>query len=887
MEKRSVSLKDKYTLREGYAFMTGIQALVRLPIVQRLLDQNSGYNTAGYITGYRGSPLGGYDQQLILNKKLLEENHIKFQPGVNEDLAATALWGTQQAELRGEGKYDGIFGIWYGKGPGVDRSGDVFRHANFAGTSKLGGVLALMGDDHTCESSTTCHQSELAMVDSMIPILNPSGVQEIIDYGIIGWKLSRFSGCWVGLKCVHDTVESTGSIDVNLDRIKIENPDDYHFPKDGLNIRFPDTPQNQEKRMHEYKLDAVREFCRKNKLDRIIWNSGSAKIGIVSVGKSYLDTRLALDELGIDKNRAEYFGVRLYKVAMPWPLEKQGVIEFARGLDLIIVVEEKRALIETQIKEFLYDTAHKSRVIGKNDENGATLFSAVGALDPNYIASSIGKRILNLKSNTTLKKRLLEIESRLVFLSPSKNSLIRSPYFCSGCPHNTSTVVPEGSIAMAGIGCHYMAQWMNRETIGYTHMGAEGANWIGQAPFSKRKHIFQNIGDGTFFHSGIMAIRASVSAKVNITYKILFNEAVAMTGGQGFDGPMTVKSVVQQVLAEGVKQVTIVSDDPKKIYEDSGIPQNIKIFDRKDLDLVQREMREIEGVSVIIYVQICAAEKRRRIKRGAMIESARRIFINEQVCEGCGDCGVKSNCVSILPLETPFGRKRIIDQSACNKDYSCVDGLCPSFVSVIGGKIRTNKTNFIQNYEMTFLPDPKTFEINDTYNIVLAGVGGTGILTIGALLGMAAHIEKKGVSILDMIGLAQKGGAVLSHLRIGNSPNDIFSPRIASQGADLVLGFDLLVAGSDKTLSIIRPGHTKLVVNSYEMFTGDFTQNADILFPSPKIKQTIQELAGKDRVEFVDASRMATELIGDSISTNIFMLGFAFQKNLIPLNIVR
>ena len=883
MEKRSVSLVDKYTLKNGYAFMTGIQALVRLPLVQRELDLKAGLNTAGYISGYRGSPLGGYDQQLELNTKLLSEYHVKFQPGVNEDLAATALWGTQQTELGGEGKYDGVFGIWYGKGPGVDRSGDALRHANYAGTSKFGGVLALMGDDHTCESSTTCHQSELAMVDAMIPILNPSGVQEIIDFGIIGWKLSRYSGCWVGLKCVHDTVESTASINVDVDRIKIETPNNFNLPADDLNIRFPDTPQAQEKRMHEYKIDAVRAFCRENKLDRAVWHGGSAKIGIVTVGKSYLDTRLAFEELGIDETEAERLGVRLYKVAMPWPLEPEGILEFAEGLDLIIVVEEKRALIEPQIKEFLYDVSRRPKVIGKIDESGESLFRPAGALDANHIAATIARRILTFRTDEKLKKRLQEMEIRMDSSLLPQESMVRLPYFCSGCPHNTSTVVPEGSIAMAGIGCHYMVQWMDRNTIGFTQMGAEGANWVGQSPFSTRKHIFQNIGDGTYFHSGTMAIRAAVSSGINITYKILFNDAVAMTGGQGFDGPMTVQSIIQQMYAEGAKRVDVVSDEPEKFTQSSGIPTNVKVYDRKDLDILQRELREIEGVTVLIYEQVCAAEKRRRRKRGLIPDPPRRIYINDDVCEGCGDCGLKSNCVAVLPLETQFGRKRMIDQSACNKDYSCVNGLCPSFVSVIGGKMRKNAPSANMDVEWTSLPEPKLPVIKGTYNIVLTGVGGTGIVTIGALLGMAAHLEKKGIGILDMIGLAQKGGAVLSHLRIGKSPEDIHSPRIASQGADLVIGGDLVVTGGHKSLSVIKYGHTKLVINSYEMITGDFTKNADMLFPSLKIKQAIQQTAGTDNTEFLDASRLATALIGDTIATNMFMLGFAFQRGLIPL----
>ncbi len=883
MEKRSVSLVDKYTLKEGYAFMTGVQALVRLPLVQRQIDMQAGLNTAGYITGYRGSPLGGYDLQLGRNRKLLEESHIKFQPGVNEDLAATALWGTQQAELRGEGKYDGIFGIWYGKGPGVDRSGDVLKHANHAGTSKLGGVLALMGDDHTAESSTLCAQSEFGMVDAMIPVINPSSVQEIYDFGIYGWALSRFSGCWVGLKCLHDTVESTATINVDSKRLKVKIPNDFELPEDGLNIRFPDTPNEQDARMHLYKIEAIKAFSRANKFDHVIWHGDSAKVGVVSVGKSYLDTRLALEELGIDEQRAEHLGLRLYKVTMPWPLENEGIIEFAKGLDLIIVVEEKRALIEPQIKELLYGSASSPQVIGKTDETGKTLFSAAGALDPNHIAATIGNRILKFQNEKNLSGYVKEMESRLDSSYLPEQSMLRMPYFCSGCPHNTSTVVPEGSIAMSGIGCHYMVQWMDRETFGFTHMGGEGANWIGQAPFSTRKHVFQNIGDGTYFHSGIMAIRAAVSSGVNITYKILLNDAVAMTGGQSVDGLMTVQSVVQQMFAEGAKQVTVVSEEPGKYTKNSGVPSNVKVYDRKDLDFVQRQLREVKGVTVLIYEQVCAAEKRRRRKRGIIPDPPRRIYINDEVCEGCGDCGVKSNCLSVIPVETQFGRKRVIDQSSCNKDYSCVNGLCPSFVSVIGGRIRKNSPSSRLNDEWGSLPEPKLPEINGTYNVVLSGVGGTGIVTIGALLGMAAHIEKKGAGILDMIGIAQKGGAVLSHLRIGKTQGDIHSPRIATQGADLVIGCDLVVTGGKKTLAVIKSGHTKLVVNSYELITGDFTKNADMLFPSLKIKQTIQQTAGNENAEFLDASQLATVLIGDTIATNIFMLGYVYQKGLIPL----
>ncbi|MCH2303274.1 MAG: indolepyruvate ferredoxin oxidoreductase family protein, partial [SAR324 cluster bacterium] len=731
MEKRQVNLQDKYILEEGRAFMTGIQALVRLPMVQRRLDQSRGWDTGGFISGYRGSPLGALDQQLVLNRKLLEDHHVRFNPGVNEDLAATSIWGTQQAELHGQGRYDGVFGLWYGKGPGVDRSGDALRHANLAGTSARGGVLALMGDDHTCESSTTCHQSEFAMMDAMIPVFNPAGVQEILDFGLYGWALSRFSGCWVGLKCIHDTVESTATVDVSSDRCEILLPQDYTMPPEGLNIRWPDTPHEQEARLHEHKLVAARAFVRANRLNRILMDAPQAKIGIISTGKALLDTRLALDELGIGPEEAKDLGLRLMQIAMPWPLEPEGVKEFSRGLDLIMVVEEKRGLIEPQLKDFLYHTADAPQVIGKQDEKGIWLFPSAGALDPNHIALSLAERVLAKSSaGTSLEKdalaKLRDREARLRHRIEStekiEESLSRLPYFCAGCPHNSSTVVPEGSHAYAGIGCHYMAQWMDRSTAGFTHMGAEGANWVGESFFSKREHVFQNIGDGTYFHSGLLAIRSAIAADVNVTFKILFNDAVAMTGGQPMDGPLTVPRITQQVRAEGAGEVVVVTDDPERYRGEQGLASGIKVYNREELDQVQRRLREIPGVTVLVYEQTCAAEKRRRRKRGRFPDPPRRIFINQDVCEGCGDCGVKSNCVAVLPLETDLGRKRMVDQSACNKDYSCANGLCPSFVSVIGGKPRKAKAVSEDSLSFPDLPEPELPKLDKSYNIVITGV---------------------------------------------------------------------------------------------------------------------------------------------------------------------
>ena len=790
MPLRPVTLADKYDLGKSPVFVTGYQAIIRLCLMQKERDRRAGLNTAGYVTGYRGSPLGGLDQQFQRAETLLQANDIHFHGGLNEDLAATALWGSQQAELRGEGKYDGVFGIWYGKGPGVDRSGDVFRHANSAGTSKHGGVLALMGDDHTAESSTTAHQSEFNFVNVVIPVLNPAGVQEIIDYGLYGWAMSRYTGAWVGLKCMHDTVESTGVVDGNLDRVNIVIPGDdlFQMPPGGLNIRLGDTVLGMEARLQDYKRDAMLAFVRANKLNRVIISGGrKPRIGIVTVGKSYLDVRQALDELGLDEVRCNDFGVRLYKVGCPYPIGRADMLEAAKGVDLIIVVEEKRSLVEVQVREELYGTAHQPVCIGKKDEQGNWLFPVKGALDANDIAICIGERLLRFTPNEELAARVARLKEAQRILSETQDVAVRTPYFCSGCPHNSSTVVPEGSRAYAGIGCHYMVQWMDRSTSGFTQMGGEGANWIGEAPFSKRPHVFQNIGDGTYNHSGSLAIRAALGAGVNVTYKILFNDAVAMTGGQKNDGSLTVPQIAQQVAAEGVKRIAVVTDEPQKYPRGTPWPKGVTVHHRDKLDDVQRELACVPGCSVMIYDQTCAAEKRRRRKRGLFPDPNKRIIINELVCEGCGDCGVQSNCVSIQPRDTEFGRKRAIDQSSCNKDFSCVKGFCPSFVSVVGAKLKQGR-GIAESGDFPPLPEPTLPAIDQTYGIIVTGIGGTGIVTIGAIIGMAAHLDGKGVGVIDMAGLAQKGGSVHSHIRIAERPEDIHAIRVTARGADLVLG---------------------------------------------------------------------------------------------------
>jgi indolepyruvate ferredoxin oxidoreductase len=886
MPKNTVSLDDKYALDETRQILTGTQAIVRLMLTQRARDVKAGLNTAGYVTGYRGSPIASLEAAFLRAKGVLEPNHIKFMAGLNEDLAATALWGSQQAELRGEGKYDGVFGVWYGKGPGVDRTGDVFRHANHAGTSKHGGVLALMGDDHTCESSTSAHQSEFAFLDYMMPILNPAGVQEILDYGILGFGLSRFAGVWVGIKCVKDNIEATSTVDGRVDRIQIRIPEDFTPPLGGLNIRLGDQALAKEARLHDFKRAAILSFARANKFDRIVTSGGpKPKLGIITTGKSYLDVRQAMDELGIDEVRANQLGIRLYKVAMTWPLEPQGVLKFADGLDLVLVVEEKRALIETQVKEQLYDLPNRPRVLGKKDENEQWLFPAKYALDPTDIAIVLGERLIRAGAGDDIKAKVGELKRLKGNRPETAEAITRIPYFCPGCPHNSSTVVPQGSRAYAGIGCHYMAHWMDRSTEGFTQMGGEGANWIGEAPFSKTPHVFQNLGDGTYIHSGSLAIRAARAAGVNMTFKILYNDAVAMTGGQALDGGITVSMILNQVLAEGIEKVVVVTDEPHK-YPTGFIPHGIPVYDRRDLQKVQRELRETPGVSVLLYDQTCAAEKRRRRKRGLFPDPDKRVFINPAVCEGCGDCGVKSNCVAVVPLETELGTKRAIDQSACNKDFSCLNGFCPSFVTVHGAKIAKAKRPAGERgitSMLASLPEPKLPVLDKPYTMLVTGVGGTGVVTVSALLGQAAHLEGKGFGSIDMTGLAQKGGAVACHMRVAKDVAHIHAIRAGVAGADLVLGCDLVVTASNKVLETIKPEHTAVVYSDYEMSTADFTRKAELRIPGAALRHAIAERAGKAPVHHLDAHTAAVKLFGDSIAANVFLLGYAYQLGCVPI----
>ena len=887
MALAAVSLDDKYTLEKGRIFLTGTQALVRLPMMQRQRDVAAGLNTACFISGYRGSPLGGVDQQLWGARRFLANNHIHFQPGVNEDLAATAIWGSQQGDIFGDSRYDGVYAMWYGKGPGVDRCGDVFKHGNSAGTARNGGVLLLAGDDHAAKSSTLAHQCEYTFMDAMIPVLNPAGVQEFLDLGLYGWAMSRYSGCWVGFKTIGETVDSSASVYVDPHRIRIAAPDDFEMPPGGLNIRWPDVVLDQEDRLHRHKVYAALAFARANRLDKTVIDSPKRRFGIVTAGKSYLDVRQALDDLGIDEELAAEIGLTVYKVAMAWPLEREGMRHFAEGLEEILVVEEKRSVIENQLKEQLYNWRAdvRPRVVGKFDEEGDWQLPSPNELTPARIARVIAKRLAHFYSSERIEERLRFLVEKERALEREAAPIQRIPYFCSGCPHNSSTKVPEGSRALAGIGCHYMVQWMDRSTDTFTQMGGEGVPWIGQAPFSETEHIFANLGDGTYFHSGILAVRACVAAKVNITFKLLYNDAVAMTGGQPVDGPLDPAMITRQLHAEGVTRIVVVTDEPEKYPMGAAWAPGVTVEHRDELDRVQRDLREREGVTAIVYDQTCAAEKRRRRKRGRYPDPPKRAFINDLVCEGCGDCSVKSNCLSVVPLETEFGRKRAIDQSSCNKDFSCVNGFCPSFVTVHGGSLRKRKPGAGVEDESPWadLPEPQVPALDEPYGILVTGVGGTGVVTIGALIGMAAHLEGKGCTVLDMAGLAQKGGAVTSHLRLAARPEDIHAVRLSAGGARLLLGCDLVVASGFEALSKVQAGTTHAVINTHETVTGDFTRNPDLLFPGERLQERIAEATGAGKADFLEATRIATALLGDSIATNLFMLGFAWQKGLVPV----
>ncbi|MRD48583.1 indolepyruvate ferredoxin oxidoreductase family protein [Caenimonas koreensis DSM 17982] len=906
----TVTLDDKYSLDYGRAFMSGVQALVKLPMLQRLRDANAGKNTAGFISGYRGSPLGGYDQALWNASKYLKAQNIVFQPGVNEELAATALWGTQQLGFvpQDKHKFDGVFGIWYGKGPGVDRTSDVFKHANMAGTTPWGGVIAVAGDDHVAKSSTAAHQSDHIFKACGLPVFFPANVQEILDQGIHAIALSRYSGLWSGMKTIQEVVESASTAMIDPERVDIRIPTDFEMPPGGLHIRWPDNALEQEARLFDYKWYAALAYIRANRLNYNVIEGPNDRFGLIASGKAYNDMRQALLDLGLDDDTCRRIGVRVHKVGVVWPLEAQITRAFATGLREILVVEEKRQVIEYQIKEELYNWRPDVRpnVLGKFEEAGGdysggewslpnpigqTLLRANADLSPALIARAIAKRLKKLGVDADISAR---IDAQLAILEAKERSMDvlevkgdRAPWFCSGCPHNTSTVVPEGSRALAGIGCHFMATWMDRSTIGFTQMGGEGVPWVGQAPFTTEDHVFANLGDGTYFHSGLLAIRQSIASGVNITYKVLYNDAVAMTGGQQVGERPEGHSVLQiahSLTAEGVTKLVIVTDEPEK-YTLAKLPPGVQVHHRDELDKIQREFRTLKGTTAIIYDQTCATEKRRRRKRGKMVDPAVRVVINDLVCEGCGDCSAKSNCLSVEPLETEFGRKRTINQNTCNKDTSCLKGFCPSFVTVEGGKLKGKaKTKSVSPFEMTgTLPEPVLPRINGAWGIVVAGVGGTGVITIGQLLGMAGHIEGKGIITQDSAGLAQKGGATWSHVLIGERAEDIRTTKVGMAGADLIIGCDPIVTAGKETVLRMREGRTHVALNSHSTPTAAFVKNANWANPADACAGEIAKAVGAEGVGAFNADAVSSKLMGDSIYTNPMMLGYAWQKGWIPL----
>jgi indolepyruvate ferredoxin oxidoreductase len=905
----AVTLDDKYALSSGRAFMSGVQALVRLPMLQRVRDLAAGLNTAGFISGYRGSPLGTYDQALWQAKKHLAEQHIVFQPGVNEELGATAVWGTQQLDLYPEqAKYDGVFGIWYGKGPGVDRCLDVFKHANMAGTSQHGGVIAIAGDDHVAKSSTAPHQSDHVFKACGFPTFFPSSVQDILDMGLHAFAMSRFAGVWTGMKTIQEVVESGSSVDVSADRVKIILPEDFPMPAGGLHIRWPDPPLEQEARLMDHKWYAALAYVRANKLNYNVVATATDRFGIVASGKAYNDMRQALADLGLDDDTCRALGIRVHKVNVVWPLEATITRDFAQGLQEILVVEEKRQVIEYQLKEELYNWRADVRpnVIGKFEEDEGDLsggewsrpnpsenwlLRAKADLTPALIAKAVAKRLKKLGVPEDIARRM---DERLAVIAAKEAQLAaleittgeRTPWFCSGCPHNTSTRVPEGSRAVAGIGCHYMVSWMpGRHTSTFTQMGGEGVPWVGQAPFTNEAHIFTNLGDGTYFHSGLLAIRQSIAAGVNITYKLLYNDAVAMTGGQQVgERPEghSVLQIMQSLVSEGVSQLVIVTDEPAK-YQGVALSPGVTVHHRDELDAIQRQFRELKGTTAIIYDQTCATEKRRRRKRGTLAEPDRRVIINELVCEGCGDCSTQSNCVSVEPLETEFGRKRQINQNSCNKDFSCVKGFCPSFVTVQGGTLRKPQPAVRGTAALPPVPEPVLPVAEQAWGIVVAGVGGTGVITIGQLLGMAAHLEGKGVVTQDAAGLAQKGGATWSHVQIANRADAIFTTKVDTAKADLVIGCDAIVSAHKTTLSAMHPQRTFVAMNRHATPTASFIGDTEWQFPGGACEDAIAAAVGRAHFRSFDAEQVATQLLGDSIYTNPLMLGFAWQMGRIPL----
>ncbi len=893
----SVTLDDKYALEDGVAFMTGTQALIRLTLEQSRRDRAAGLRTGGYVSGYRGSPLGGVDLTAHRAQAYLNSAEVKFQEGLNEDLAATAIWGTQQIGLFGDKtEYDGVFSLWYGKGPGVDRSGDALKHGNLAGSSQHGGVVMAFGDDHTSKSSTTAHQSEPMLIGMGIPVLNPASIHDFLPLGLFAYAASRYAGTWAGLKCVTDTVESSGAVGLGLSEMSFVTPTDFDLPPEGLNIRHPDAMLAQEERLWNLKLPAFQAFTRANRVnfqshgDR----TGVIRLGIVGVGKGYLETLDALRMLGISEADLGDLGIGVFKVAQVWPLEPQSFTDFALRCDELLIIEEKRPLVEDQAARLIVNartTRRPPQLVGKTDPAGLPLLPRHGEFGALDVAKAIDQRLVAhsiLDANPDRVGRLLPAPT---IDRDNKPAPARVPWYCAGCPHNTSTKVPEGSKAGSGIGCHTLALYIYPErTIAYTHMGAEGSPWIGMSPFVETPHMFQNMGDGTYNHSGLLAIRAAVASGVNMTYKLLFNDAVALTGGQSHDGGLTPWAMTQQLAGEGVSQIVVVADDPEKYARGTPWAKGVTIRPREEMEAVQLELREVKGITILLYDQVCAAEKRRRRKRGKMDDPPKRLHINSAVCEGCGDCGVKSNCVAIKPIETPLGRKREIDQSVCNKDYSCLKGFCPSFVTVSGEEanqaaIKPAQTGSQASLPETALPAPEPANWEGEYNMLVTGIGGTGVTTVSALLGMAAHLDGLGSALLDQTGLSQKNGAVSSHVRLLPKGGDAGASKVAPGSLDLLLGCDLVVSTAPPIMATFMEGRTKAVVNDHVVPIALFTRQPDMPMQAAPLTKRIAGSIRTEDMTLVNATAIATKLLGDSIAANLFLVGVAVQLGLVPLSI--
>ena len=879
-------LYECYRQHTGQVYMSGVQALARIPMAQIRRDQSMGLNTGGFISGYRGSPLGLLDKTLTLAQPYLDQYNIRFQPGVNEELAATMVWGSQQLHLSKEAKYDGIVGMWYGKGPGVDRCGDVFKHANAAGSATYGGVLCVAGDDHGAKSSTVPHQSDHAFMSSTMPMLYPSSIHEYIWMGLAGLAMSRYSGCWVGFKVISETVETAAAVNLKDEDVEFIIPKDFEIPQGGLNLRWPDDRMLQDSRLQNHKAYAALAFARANGFNRVTLESPNPRFGIVASGKSYEESRQAIHELGLTDEQASQMGVSIFKVGMPWPLEPEGIRDFSKGLEEILIVEERREMIENQIKQQLFNcpSQDRPRIIGKFDEQDQSVLPLDKELDVQMVAKVIAQRLIKMDIDADTKTHLLVQISRINHQLANSTSILapitRTPFYCAGCPHNSSTKVPKGSRAAAGIGCHFMVQWMDRNTETFSQMGGEGAMWAGCAHFTSEAHQFVNLGDGTYFHSGSLAIRQSLSAGANITYKILFNDAVAMTGGQSIDGILTMPQLTHQLFHEGVPEIIVLADDPKK-FKQSELARGVYLGHRDELETIMERLRETQGLSVIVFQQTCATEKRRLRKQGKVEAIKTRAWIHPEICEGCGDCSVQSNCVAIEPLDTDLGRKRKINQSSCNADLSCVKGFCPSFITVQGAQVRRPKA---QKHVLLELPEPKQLmNLDQPFNIAVTGVGGTGILTIGALLGMAAHLDGHAFMTLDFSGLAQKGGAVLSHVRLASTPEQVTTPRIVNGRADLLLAADAVVTVAPSVLGLCSQT-TKAVVSSHLIPVSNFVTDADFDFKQDECLSLIATHVHKS-IHQLDFHKLALMQMGDTIFANVMLLGFALQRGLIPVSV--